>query len=446
MEQVRKEDVDSNIELRSEEVREILGRTPSYVVRWGISIIFGIVVLLLIGSIFFYYPDVIEAQVKITTEHPAVWITAYNSGVLKELYVNDKENVNEGDILAVIENPANVKDMMIVKTFLDSISPFFYEYNPSLLVLPSRNLQLGEIQDFYTKFYSECEDFIHFRRQLSHEKKIMALLEKLNSKWKYLEILKKQQKLQQDATNISQVNFDRSAMLYKKDVIPLVDYEAANKELLTEKQDLEQINLNIYATTIQIGELKQEIEELNLKYEDDFLTFKHNLRSDYEILLSKIALWEHQYVLRAKTEGKITFISIWSKNQQITAGSNIFAIIANKPGKIIGKAEIPTEGSGKVRKGQRANIKLDSYPYMEYGMISGKVSSISLISAPRTLQDVNNYYMVELNIPEELKTTYGRQIEFTGELTGTVEITTDNMSLFMRLLTPFKYFFKQNQK
>ena len=48
-----------HIELRSEEVQEILGHVPPGVIRWGISVISAIVILLLVASWFIKYPEII---------------------------------------------------------------------------------------------------------------------------------------------------------------------------------------------------------------------------------------------------------------------------------------------------------------------------------------------------------------------------------------------------
>ena len=41
------------IELRSEEVQEVMGQIPAWIVRWGITILFIVVLVLLVGSYFF---------------------------------------------------------------------------------------------------------------------------------------------------------------------------------------------------------------------------------------------------------------------------------------------------------------------------------------------------------------------------------------------------------
>ena len=53
--------------MHCDEVQEVMGEIPSWIVRWGITVIFAIVVALIVGSHFFYYPDVIKADIRITT-------------------------------------------------------------------------------------------------------------------------------------------------------------------------------------------------------------------------------------------------------------------------------------------------------------------------------------------------------------------------------------------
>ena len=97
---------EKDIELRCEEVQEILTRPPHALVRWGITAFFSVLALFFIGGCFFKYPDVVSAQITVTTEHPPVWIVARGSGKIKEVYGKDRERIEAGKIIAVLENPA----------------------------------------------------------------------------------------------------------------------------------------------------------------------------------------------------------------------------------------------------------------------------------------------------------------------------------------------------
>jgi len=57
---------DSKIELRSEKVRHIIGEIPSGIVRYGITIITIVMLVLLVGAYFIPYPETISARIEMT--------------------------------------------------------------------------------------------------------------------------------------------------------------------------------------------------------------------------------------------------------------------------------------------------------------------------------------------------------------------------------------------
>ncbi|MGB5553402.1 MAG: HlyD family secretion protein, partial [Flavobacteriaceae bacterium] len=93
----------------------------------------------------------------------------------------------------------------------------------------------------------------------------------------------------------------------------------------------------------------------------------------------------------------------------------------------------PLQNSGKIQPGQRVNIKLQNYPETEFGMLNGKVKSIS------QTPDSDGFYLVDVSLPKTLITSYNKEIEFKQEMRGTAEIITEDL----RLLERFFYQFKQ---
>lgn len=69
---MKRQDTDNNkeideIELRSEDVQEVLGQTPSWILRRGIFMLTIFVFVLLAGSWFFKYPQVVNATITLTS-------------------------------------------------------------------------------------------------------------------------------------------------------------------------------------------------------------------------------------------------------------------------------------------------------------------------------------------------------------------------------------------
>jgi len=98
-------------------------------------------------------------------------------------------------------------------------------------------------------------------------------------------------------------------------------------------------------------------------------------------------------------------------------------------------------GIGKVKLGQIVNIKFDNFPYMEFGMLKGKIKSISLIP---TVTDKGSIYSAEVLFPNKLISNYGKTLAFSQEMTGTAEIITDDTKLLHRFFNPLKSLWKNN--
>ena len=125
-------------------------------------------------------------------------------------------------------------------------------------------------------------------------------------------------------------------------------------------------------------------------------------------------------------------MKVWSRNQNVKLGETVFIIQPSDSSNVLGKALLPLQGSGKVHIGQRVHIRLNNYPDQEFGYVKGLVKSIS--PAP-TEEDV---YIVEICLPDGLKTNYGRQLPVSQELKGTVDIILADRNLLERLLAPLK--------
>jgi hypothetical protein len=87
-----------NIELRSAEFQEIVGQSPHWLIRSGLSLVLGIIVLLLSGSYFFRYPGLIRSEVLVVTRFQPALITSPASGMIDSLLVPDHKNFSENPV------------------------------------------------------------------------------------------------------------------------------------------------------------------------------------------------------------------------------------------------------------------------------------------------------------------------------------------------------------
>ncbi|GBU08713.1 hemolysin [Bacteroidales bacterium] len=425
------------IELRSEEVQEILTRPPHALVRWGVSVISGLVLFLFMACFFFTYPDIMSGEIIITTENPPVWIVAKSTGKIKYLYCADKQSVVEGDLLAVLDNSAESTDVYLVQKALQECQILDTVLDIPLCLF-TNNYALGEIQGTYSAFIRSAIDFENFilNNLLLQEQKSTKIQIVKHSI--YFSNLKKSLELKEKEMLIAQSSFEREKELHQKGITSKSDMELAEQAYLNIQQSLQQIKISLASDDIQSSQLSESVTKLSIQYRQERKRLFSNLISAYQELIASIETWEQTYILRSPGDGLINFNNFWKQNQFVRSGDKVFVLVAHESGDYIGKMLMPSVGFGKVKEGQRVNIKVAGYPYMEYGNLKGSVKNVSFISKDK-------FYTLEVALPKKLLTTHGKELFFTGELEGQADIVTEDRSLAERILSPLRYLLEKHK-
>ena len=427
---------EDNIELRSEEFQEVLGTVPPWILRWGITVLAIVVVALLIGSAIIKYPDVILAQIVLTGSTPPAAIVAHASGKLRKMYVTDNQNVKIGDYLAVIDNPAKTKDIQFLKKYLVQFDP-----DSNRILLPDKDWQLGSMQQLYTSFYTTLFEYSEYKRLLYYPQKRAITLKRITQYENQYNTLLNQQKITEKQYEIAQKQYTRDSILHKKGVLADEEFETMENAFLQSHTSRENMFTNLNNTQIQIGQLRESLLDTEEQGIEKLNSLQTQLQSLVSQLKTGIEDWELNYALRAPIDGKITFSKYWIENQNVTSGEEIFTIVPDSVYRIIGKAMLPIARSGKVKIGQKVNIRLQNFPENEYGILRGLVQHISLTPA-QTGEII--YYSVEVNLPNGLVTTYKKELPYLPNMQGQADIITEDLSLLERLVLPIKKILKES--
>jgi hypothetical protein len=171
-----------NFELRSEEIQEILGKASKWIIRWGITLLFVVILSIILGTYFIQYPDIISATIKVNTINIPINLIAKTNGKLDTLFVSDKQEVSNGQILAVIENQTNLQDIIYLKSKLE----YFYSqiscFKLLNLKLFGEKLKLGDMQSVYNEFVKSLKDYNSLIKGDYYNKKISLLRKQIITK------------------------------------------------------------------------------------------------------------------------------------------------------------------------------------------------------------------------------------------------------------------------
>ncbi|WP_299133446.1 HlyD family secretion protein [uncultured Tenacibaculum sp.] len=425
---------DNNIEIRSEEVQEILSYVPSWMIRWGNTLFFLLIIMLLSISWLIKYPDVITAEVMITTTNPPEKIFANSAGKFDAILIKNGDSVTINNNLAILENSAFYKDVFLLKKVID-----MFPINRNDFLFPINELpplMLGSILSSFNDFennYSEYrlnKKLNPFKNQSSANR--LSLIEaKLR-----LQILQSQKSINLKELDYKQIDLKRSRNLFEKGVISAKQKEQKEIEFLQEKKAFKNIENSISQTKELISNSNKTLKGTSIeKIQQESRLLKKTIQSFYQ-LKEAIKNWEKQYLLKSSISGKISFLSFWNKNQTVKNGDLVFTIIPTETESFIGKIIAPAANSGKIKRGQKVQIQLTNYPSDEFGELNGDIKTIPLVPN----QEGN--YLIDVALPKKLITTYGKEIDFRQEMKGTANIVTENLRLIERFFYQLKNVFK----
>jgi multidrug resistance efflux pump len=423
----------NEIELRSEEVQDILTKIPHWIIRWGSLVVLIILLLLFLVSWMVKYPDIITSEITITTQIPPEKLVAKTSGKIQAILVADKTVVAENTALAVIENAANYKDVFLLKAIIDTISL----NNSKFPFEKLQAAQLGEIENSFAMFQKEYIAS-ELNKQLQPYK-VESNAQSFEAKQlrERLQLLEGQKGINQSELQLLKIDVERYEKLFKKGVISAQEIEKQRLIYLQAEKNYKGLLSSISQLKSSINELNRNSKTTVINESTTSINLERSVMQSFYQLKKAIKDWELNYVFRSSINGTVSFLQIWSENQTINAGENMFAIIPSTEKGYIGKVKAKAQNSGKLQIGQKVNIRLANYPDREFGVIEGKLKTISLTP------DKEGNLLLDIELPNGLQTSYKKQINFQQEMTGTADIVTEDLRLLERLLYQFRDVFKR---
>jgi HlyD family secretion protein len=424
----------SKHEIRSPELQEVMSEIPGRFLRWGLFLFFAIILAILGVTWFINYPDIVTAPVTITTYNSPAPLVAKSGGKIEKLLVENGEDVITDQSVAIIENTAVYEDLLALVAFLDTLDYNKPDWqNKVAIYIPPENLSIGEIQTSYSRFVTYFFQFREYLKQSYILSKLQLFEQQIRNQQEYTAELLTQERLSEEDLKLVFRSYERDSVLYYSSLhsITLSEYERSKQVLIQKKSAHSSLKASIKNNESSTLKMKESRLDLLVQLDKELHQYILDLDDSYKMLTLAIDQWKEKYLVKSPVKGRITFTSYWNINQVIKAGEILATVIPDDPSRIIVRANVPVSGLGKVKTGQEVNIKLSGFPYMEYGVLKGKISILSLVPA-------GDYYIAEIDLTDGLKSTYGINLDFINEMTGTADIITDNSRLIFRLIKPLR--------
>ncbi|TGE23990.1 HlyD family efflux transporter periplasmic adaptor subunit [Hymenobacter aquaticus] len=420
------------IELRAEEVQEVLSRRPPWLLRWGGAFGLAATGLIFLCTWLIHYPDVVTAGFTLTSVNAPKVAVARTEGRIVKLLAHDTAPVLAGAPLAYLESTADHAEVLALARTLQAAWQLARQNQyADLQKLPLHGFhRLGELQNDYQSFLQKYTQ-IKFNTLTQYYRQQKDILDGQLLDLKKLETnLRHQEALQKAELDIARQQFQAQKQLAQQKVIPWLELEREKSKLLERQLLYTQVASGVILNTSAQRLKQKESLELAKALAEQLDNFQQAINT----LQSATDTWMARYIVRAPTAGTLYLPRPLQENQQVSLNQELF-YIAPANTRYTGEINIAQQNAGKVQPGQTVLIKFSGYPYQEYGLVKGRITSVAEVLLK------NNVFLARVELPAHLVTTQGRTLKYKNGMTATAEIITTDNRLLYKILPPLKFLF-----
>ena len=426
----------SSIELRSDEVQEIMSHPPSWMIRWGITLIFVLLLLFIFLSWLIKYPDVIKGTTTLTTAEPPIKLVAKSAGEIELLQYKENTVIKQGQVIATIKSTLSDSARDFLTFELSKIRQAHTSNSLEKLQLTPTGLVFGDVQSNVSALTTALKNYQYLINEDNTAFNIANVSKQISNQKALQQFISKQLKSSYKLLNNAESKFKSDKTLFEKGVISQAEFFERERTHETAINEINNLEKSKISTAISITDLEKQLNDLKFTFEQKRKALLLEIETQLSTIENTLLSWKRTYQLIAPINGKLSYLQILSENQFIESGKALFAIIPSNQS-YIAQLKIPKSGYGKVKTGQKVMLKIDNFPAHEYGQLIGNVKSISLIANEEN-------YLVKVALTNGLKTTYNKELNYTPEMGGTAEIITEDLRITDRIFNQFRKIFDNN--
>jgi len=288
-------------------------------------------------------------------------------------------------------------------------------------------------------------------QRLQNQAQASGQLAQINTVRQQLEFNKTASDLAQKLVAKDRNTVQRFQKLQQQGAVPGIQVDEAERRMLENQERLQKAQSeikqaqdelkkqqSIYDSTLHQGELavmesKRQIQQLQAQIAE--------LQAEITQTQKQVKFLQfrlQQRLIRASVDGTIFRLPVSHAGAVLQPGETV-AQIAPKGVPLVLSAQMTSRESGFLRVGMPVKVKFDAYPFQDYGIIEGRLTSISPDSkVTETPQGPIETFELEIALAKTYIQAQNKRIALTPGQTATAEVIVRQRRVIDFILDPFK--------
>jgi len=354
-------------------------------------------------------------------------------GILSEVLIAEGQIVEKGEVLLKIDDTRFASSFRETQLkyweLLARTARLKAESEGNKLVMPEEvlrqkpNLAANEMS-LYNSRQLELDSTIRVLRQQEQQRR-QELVER-----------QARQKQLDRGYELSNRELDMSEPLVAAGILSEVELLRLKRTVNELQGDMEANRLSIPRIRSTLSEVRDKINEQNIRFKTDAATQWSEIRSELARTKETIFSLEDRVTrtqVRSPVKGTIKVLKINTVGGIIQPGMDLIEIVPVEDNLLI-EAHIRPADIAFLRPGQEAMVKLTAYDFSIYGGLPAKLERISADTI--TNEKDESYYLIYLRTEKNYIDSSKGQLDIIPGMTASVDILTGKKSVLDYLLKP----------
>ncbi|HMQ08261.1 MAG TPA: hypothetical protein PKC30_13240 [Saprospiraceae bacterium] len=283
---------------------------------------------------------------------------------------------------------------------------------PELIEEPVIRLKLSLLE--YVVFVKH-EEYLHRTRLQNFEIASKAIRE---------EILKREiiDSLNRSFTQISGARSRRDSLLFSSQIISEMDAEFSSMEILREIRSIYEKQIDKVRTEREYNQLNWESREEVLRFNSLKDQLLNRIIDEFHNVRSRFDIWKSRFIVTAEYDGVVSIPVIYNRYQTEINDVLMTIFPLKGTGNYSVYLKVPRDKITYIKSGNKASIRVDEYPYMEFGTIQSEITHIPLESD-------GDFYICRAQLEQNLITNYKIELRTRTRYAGVAEVSLRKESL-----------------
>jgi membrane fusion protein len=249
--------------------------------------------------------------------------------------------------------------------------------DPLFVVRDERVASTGASQGDISRSLAERQE--RLEREVRQQDELAALRQqelrtRANNLQANLRQLAEERRIQQERAEVLRRVADGQAQLAREGMVSPLLAEGKRAEALEELARLSRLDRNRIDTERELASVQAQLKEAPLQAERDRSATRRELaalrqqRDESDL--------QREVVVHAPGDGVVAAVLV-EPGQALGASAEL-AHLVPQGAKLEAELMMPSRAAGQVRPGQTVQLRFEAYPYEQFGLVPGQVSSVSL--------------------------------------------------------------------